>query len=84
MWDDSVAPETCIDFDAPHVSTREVMMMMLGMGAFFATVITLIKNSDPPKRSPVAPRSAVIPFGGLRGEMGLAPYPSEEGDDDDE
>ena len=38
-----------------------------------------VAYSDPVKMNPVAPRSSVIPFGGLRYELGLA----EKGDSDE-
>ena len=61
MWDDTVAPETCIDFDAPHVSTTEVLQMFASAALFFAGLYTLVAVSDPVGSNPVALRSAVIP-----------------------
>ena len=35
IWDDSVAPETALDLDAPHVDTKEVLAMFFGAFIFF-------------------------------------------------
>jgi len=61
VWDDSVAPETTLDFDAPHVSTSEVLAMFFGAFAAFATLYALVAWSDPVASNPVAIRAAVIP-----------------------
>jgi len=55
-----VAPETCIDFDAPHVSTSEVLISFLAGLGFFASLYLLVYISDPENNRPVAPRSAII------------------------
>jgi hypothetical protein len=60
VWDDSVAPETCIDFDAPHVSTKEVLISFFTAFGTIALLFQLIKYLDPEGNSPVVPRSAVI------------------------
>ena len=40
LWDDGVAPELCIDFDASHVTAWEgAKMWMMGLG-FFASLFT--------------------------------------------
>jgi hypothetical protein len=56
-----VAPETTIDFDAPHVSTKEVMTMFFGAFAFFGTLYACVAASDPVGSNPVALRATVIP-----------------------
>ena len=61
VWDDSVAPETAIDFDAPHVSTGEaVMMFLLGFAVFFG-FYKLVAAADPASKNPVAIRDYVLP-----------------------
>ena len=60
VWDDTVAPETCIDFDAPHVSTKDVLLSFFAAFGFFGAVLTLVTLSDPVGSNPVARRSAVI------------------------
>ena len=61
IWDDGVAPETCIDFDAGHVSTQEVLgTVAAAFGAIFG-LMGIINVVDPQQYNPVAPRSAVIP-----------------------
>ena len=60
MWDDSVAPETTIDFDAPHVSTSTVVLSFLSAIGFFAGVMAFVVWSDPVASNPAATRAAVI------------------------
>lgn len=81
VWDDTVAPETCIDLDAPHVSTQEVLAMFFGAFAFFGSLYGLVYLSDPVSSNPVATRANVIPHSLLRKELGL-PVKEEEGDGD--
>lgn len=71
MWDDGVAPETCIDFDAPQVNNYEMLKSWAGLLAFFAALSGYIIYTDPVGSNPVALRSTVIPYGGLRRELGL-------------
>jgi len=61
VWDDTVAPETCIDFDAPHVETSEVLLAFFGAFAFFGGLYGLVALSDPVGSNPVAVRATVIP-----------------------
>ena len=35
VWNDGVAPETCIDFDAPHVDKYTGLLWFMGGIAFF-------------------------------------------------
>ena len=83
VWDDSVAPETCIDFDAPHVSVAEALTGVGLIAAFFATVFFTIKSSDPEGRNPVATRSAVLPPDILV-SMGYAVGGSEDAEEEEE
>jgi hypothetical protein len=81
VWDDSVAPETCIDFDASHVSSKEVISMWaLGL-AFFAGLFTLISLSDVPSRSPVAKKAAVLSIEGYKYDIGLVDEINEDHDE---
>lgn len=83
VWDDSVAPETAIDFDAPHVSSSRVLLAFLGGMGFFVTCFALVALSDPESRNPVAPRSAVISKARLLHNVGEGPPPEEvDGEDD--
>jgi hypothetical protein len=61
VWDDSVAPEACLDFDAPHVESSEVFKMFFGAFAGFALLMGLVILSDPPGQNPVALRETVLP-----------------------
>ena len=70
MWDDTVAPETAIDFDAPHVSTTEVLQMIAGAVLFFTGLYTLVAWSDPVGSNPVALRATVIPASTMQQILG--------------
>lgn len=49
IWNDSVAPELCIDFDAQHFTRMQGLAMWCGGLAFFASFYTLISCTEPPK-----------------------------------
>ena len=72
VWDDSVAPEACIDLDAQHMSGKEVIASMLiafgGFGALYAYCVA----SDPEAKNPVAIRKYALPYDGLKYELGMA------------
>jgi hypothetical protein len=80
VWDDGVAPETAIDFDALNVSSGEALgAWLLGLG-FFAVLYGIIAWSDPASRSPVVSRAAVLDLHALKVDMGLI----NEGEEDEE
>jgi len=70
IWDDTVAPETCIDLDAPHVSTNEVLSAFSAAFLFFLGLYSVVALSDPVASNPVAPRSTVIPAATMRVVIG--------------
>jgi hypothetical protein len=81
VWDDSVAPETCIDFDASHVSSKEVISMWtLGL-VFFAGLFTLVSLSDVPSRSPVAKKAAILSEQGYKYDIGVIDEINEDQDE---
>lgn len=87
MWDDSVAPETCIDFDAHETvsSTQMWASFAAGMG-FFLSVYLLVRLSDPPARNPVATRREIMTakeYSEFRGHLGLGDVQAE-GDEEEE
>ena len=84
VWDDTVAPETCIDFDAPHVESNEMFGMMLAGFGFFGTLYLLVSLSDPEGSNPVAPRATVIPHNLMRGALGITVDGEEEEEEEDE
>ena len=43
LWDDGVAPELALDFDAPHISSREALYTWLGVLSGFAILYQGIK-----------------------------------------
>lgn len=67
-----MAPETTIDFDAPHVSSRDVLLAFFGAFGFFGSVLAFVYISDPEARNPVARRSAVISNESFLYSVGLA------------
>ena len=56
MWSDGVAPETCIDFDAPHMSPGEGLAWWAGGLGFFASVFVFARSVDHPSNNPAAAR----------------------------
>jgi hypothetical protein len=45
IWDDGVAPELALDFDAPHVSTKEASYTWLAGFSMFALLFQVIKHT---------------------------------------
>ena len=84
MWDDSVAPETCIDFDASHVSSNEIFGTFLFAFAAIFGLYTFIALGDPVKSSPVAPRSAVIPPNTVSLFLAMEAVESSSGEEEEE
>ena len=78
VWDDTVAPETALDLDAPHVDNKEVYGMFLGAFVFFGTLYSLVALSDPEGSNPVAPRSSVIPASTMQQIVGAEVAEEEE------
>ena len=76
VWDDGVAPETCIDFDAPHMSSSGALMWLAGGMGFFGGIGYLAYLSDPAGRNPAAPR--VLPYDGLKRALGKDGEANEE------
>ena len=84
VWDDSVAPETCIDIDAPHVSTQEVIGAVLAAFTFFFGLYTVVSLSDPVGSNPVATRHHVIPPNTLNLSLALAVGEGEHEEEEEE
>lgn len=61
VWDNGVAPETCLDFDAPHMSTRTALALWSGGLLFFATVFGVVSLTDPESKRVAVPRSVTLP-----------------------
>jgi len=78
VWDDGVAPEAAIDFDAPHISGKEVLLSFLAGLSGIAGVYGLVYLSDPESKSPAVPRSAVLSKQGILVDLGLAEFTTEE------
>ncbi|CAN0364831.1 unnamed protein product, partial [Ectocarpus sp. 13 AM-2016] len=56
-----VAPETTIDFDAPHMSMSEAFAWWGGGLTFFAGMLGLVTLSDPESKREAVPRAATLP-----------------------
>ncbi len=87
VWDDTVAPETCVDFDAPHVSSAEVFRMILVAIAGFTGLYAYVAWTDPVGSNPVALRSTVIPMSTMQQVIGAevtAEGAAEEGGEEEE
>lgn len=61
VWNDGVAPEVCLDFDAPNVSMGEAFAWWSGGLAFFAAVFGLVALSNPESKREAVPRTATLP-----------------------
>lgn len=69
VWDDGVAAETCIDFDATHVSSGVGLQWWFGGFGFFCTLATLISFYSPKGCNKVTPRTGLIePMDLMKGE----------------
>jgi hypothetical protein len=85
VWDDGVAPETCLDFDAAHVSGGETWAALLGGFAFFGMLYTYQKMKDPEAMRPTADRE--MPYNGLHlalgGDPNKMPGAEESGEEEE-
>jgi hypothetical protein len=50
IWNDGVAPETAIDFDAPHVSSGAGLAWWLGGFLFFYSIYLFASATAHPSR----------------------------------
>jgi len=79
VWDDGVAPETCIDFDAQHISSGEALLWLLGGFGFFGALGTVAYLSDPAGSNPALPRQ--LPYNGMQLALGLDAASTEQEDE---
>ena len=84
VWDDGVAPETCIDFDAPHIDIKDILFGFTAVIGSLVGLYSVISFMDPAGNSPVAPRSAVIPVNTVNLFFGIDSPDSDGGDADEE
>ena len=74
IWHDGVAPEQCLDFDVPHVSTEQALLMWLGGFGFFFTLYQLVKTLDhPSNKESVRARASYAPASRLSAPPSLNP-----------
>lgn len=57
VWDDGVAPELTLDFDAQHIPKREGLLWWLGGLGFFAGLAGLVALTDPAGKNPAVNRT---------------------------
>ena len=84
VWDDSVAPETCVDFEAPQISTADGLKSVGYAILFFVGLMTAIVISDPVGSNPVALRATVIPHDMLHRELGIYTSADDEEEAEEE
>ena len=58
VWDDGVAAETCLDFDAAHVDNG--LLQFMGGFGFFAALATFIAIYSPKRLNQVTPRTDLV------------------------
>ena len=75
IWDDGVAPETAIDFEAPHVSSRTALKWWFSGFGFFAALGGFLYFWDAPGRKRTVTRQ--LPFNNLAVELGADPNAEE-------
>ena len=68
IWDDGVAPETCIDFDVPNFSTGRAIRWWLGGFSLFAILALIIKGYNPQGMKKTADR--VLPYDNAKKALG--------------
>ena len=74
MWDDSVAPETTIDFDAPHTPISQVLTIFFGFVGFLGSVMLGVYISDPEGNNPAAPRKDILDSNQILHDIGLGHF----------
>jgi hypothetical protein len=72
-----VAPEACIDFDAPHVDDTQVFISIFIGFSFIAAVYGFSAWTDPEGSRPVAPRSTIVSQARHLHSIGLGPAPED-------
>ncbi|GMH68199.1 hypothetical protein TrST_g5425 [Triparma strigata] len=83
VWDDGVAPELTIDFDAQHISSEEGLAWWFAGLGFFASLFGLMAWTDPPSKNPALNRMVnIIPDAPAAGADGDADGDEEEDDDE--
>lgn len=76
VWNDGVAPETLIDFDAPHIPKYTALKHLgLALGGF-ATLMGVVTLYNPDARRQAAKRGNHLPD--LKWELGEADEPEGE------
>jgi hypothetical protein len=68
IWHDGVAPEACLDLDAPHMSSTQGLLMWLGGLGFFAAVFLAVSTLDHPANKKSGPRE--MPLESLHKSLG--------------
>ncbi|GLE03256.1 hypothetical protein PINS_up019182 [Pythium insidiosum] len=79
VWNDGVAPETLIDFDAPHIPKYQALKHLGYALAGFATLMGVVTLYDPNSLRQAAKRGNHLPD--LKWEMGEVDEPEGEMDE---
>ena len=63
LWDDGVAPELALDFDAPNISSQRALWTTLSVLTGFATFYQILKATTPTEGNPALNHSTdcVVP-----------------------
>ena len=57
VWDDGVAPELTIDFDAQHIGSKKGLAMFAGGLLFFLSLFGFVAVTDPASKNPALNRT---------------------------
>jgi hypothetical protein len=71
VWDDGVAPETAIDFDAPHISTIQALASLGAAFTFIYGLYLFVSWRDPVALNPALPRSAILNDRDIKYDLGM-------------
>ena len=71
IWDDGVAPELALDFDMPHITSREALgTWMLGFGSFAVFFQLLKLVFDPEVDNPAVGHEVTMMVDKDHGDVG--------------
>lgn len=85
IWDDSVAPETAIDFDAAtSVSGKTALLAFFSAMTCICGIFGLVVLSDPEGKNPVATRSVVLSKRSFQTDIGMSEVLESEPEDSED
>eukprot|EP00624_Nannochloropsis_granulata_P006285 evm.model.NODE_4642_length_71726_cov_21.816496.19 len=84
IWDDRVAAEMCLDFDASFVPKGEALRWWLGGFGFFFSLLGLVYLTDPGAANPCVNKTETMPDLGLSFiQTGGSPAAGEEAEEEE-